>query len=269
MLKITDILPELLNIKTATKIHCATGSTDKLKPLYLFSKGLYKDWQEEQNNKNFEREYILSLIYMKEYHWLFAGIYKSLSVKEHKNGAFKYKTELLPIKTDIIGKLIVYFEKDFRNSYLLLENNIDSLFIHEIRSDKYYTDPFPGYENVNISFDTLNTIIEIQEPTWYSSLSNVKGVYIITDKTNGKHYIGSAYGDYSFWQRWKEYATSGHGGNTILKRLISDNGIEYASNFQFSIIEIRSMTEDNDTIIARETFWKNVYLTKIYGYNDN
>ena len=73
--------------------------------------------------------------------------------------------------------------------------------------------PFPGYENVLIDFNLLKTIVEKEEPSWKSALSSVKGVYIITDKSNGKIYIGSAYGIDSFWSRWSLYAKNGHGSS--------------------------------------------------------
>lgn len=60
-----------------------------------------------------------------------------------------------------------------------------------------------------------------------------------------------------------------HGYSKSLKQIIKENGEDYVNNFQFSILEIRSMTTDKDEIIQRETFWKNVFLTKEHGYNEN
>ena len=115
----------------------------------------------------------------------------------------------------------------------------------------------------------MKTIIEREEPSWKTALSSVKGVYIITDKSNGKIYVGSAYGESSFWSRWSLYARNGHGGNKELKRIIREKGLKYASNFQFSILEVRSNITDDEEIIKREAYWKNVLKSREFGYNEN
>ena len=60
-------LHELLGIKEETfsnyKVHFATGSNDKKAPYNAFLIDQFKEWQECQTNKNFGRDYILSLIY--------------------------------------------------------------------------------------------------------------------------------------------------------------------------------------------------------------
>ncbi|MEI2420593.1 GIY-YIG nuclease family protein, partial [Arthrospira platensis SPKY2] len=66
-------------------------------------------------------------------------------------------------------------------------------------------------------------MIKEQEKTWKTALSSVKGVYVITDTSNGKLYIGSAYSVESIWHRWSEYTKNGHGGNKQLKALIEQN----------------------------------------------
>ena len=94
---------------------------------------------------------------------------------------------------------------------------------------------------------------------------------MIVDKFNGKKYVGSAYGDSGIWSRWCTYINTGHGYNDELVMLIEKNGIDYARKyFQFAILELRSMKTDDDTIINRESFWKEVLLTRgIFGYNKN
>ena len=81
--------------------------------------------------------------------------------------------------------------------------------------------------------------------------------------------MGSAYGQDAFWSRWSTYAKNGHGNNKQLKSLIEKNGIEYAHNFQFSILEIRSTITSDEEIIKREAHWKNKLITHKFGYNVN
>jgi len=271
--EICKIIPFLEKKAGQIKIHCAIGRVNKLEALIQFSKKKFKEWQEDQNNKNFERDYILSIIYMAKNEWLFGGIYKSVNVNQVKSGKRKgkylYETKLLDVGKDLIGKLVVSFEKDFRASYLLMEKYLDKLTVCEIRRQEYKFDPFPGYTNVNLQFDLLKEIIENNETSWETALSNVKGIYLISDKVTGKLYIGSAYGNDAFWQRWAEYTKNGHGNNKLLKETISKNGKEYASNFTFSILEIFGINTMDDEIRDKESFWKERLLTRKFGYNEN
>jgi len=274
---ISQLIPFLNENKENVKIHCAIGNTEKgyskLEAFFAFSKGQFKEWQEGQAKKNFEKNYILSLIYINKNEWLFAGIYQSLDVKEvpKENGkiTYKYKTKLLENGKEFIGKLVVSFEKDFRASYLLLKNHINDLLLCEIKKTEYRFDLFPGFSNVHIAFDLLKEIINNNESSWQSALSNVKGIYLISDKSNGKLYVGSAYGENAFWQRWSAYMENGHGGNKKLKAIIAKNGIKYCENFTFSILEICNMNTMDEEIIKKEAFWKERLLTREYGYNDN
>jgi len=270
---ISQLIPFLNENKKNIKIHCATGNKTKLDAFFAFSKGEFKEWQDVQTQKNFEKNYILSLIYINKNEWLFAGIYQSFDVKEFLNDKglvrYRYKTKLLENGKEFIGKLVVNFEKDFRASYILMEKYIDKLYLCEIKKTEYKFEPFLGFSNVNINFDLLKEIINNNESSWQTALSNVKGIYLISDKSNGKLYVGSAYGENAFWQRWSAYMENGHGGNKKLKALIAKNGIKYCENFMFSILEICNMNTIDDEIIKKESFWKERLLTREYGYNDN
>ena len=83
-------------------------------------------------------------------------------------------------------------------------------------------------------------------------------------------YVGSAYGDEGIWARWSCYFRTGHGYNDELTKLTKSNGIGYArKNFQFSLLEFRSMKTDNKVILDRESYWKQVLRTNEFGYNKN
>lgn len=266
-MKLFDIFPEIENNLRLYKVHFAIGPVDN-DPLHAFFNNKFQDWQEYQTKLNFERDYIISLIYLKADEWLFAGIYKSIS-SQWKQNHYEYETELVDYKKDLIGRLVVKFEKTFRASYLLLENHIENMFVSEIRKERISIKPFPGYENVSLDFNTLKTIVDKEEVTWKTALQNIKGVYLISDKITGKLYVGSAYGVNAFWSRWKQYCHTGHGGNIEIKNVIKELGESYASNFQFSILEIRTSTTNDNEIIERENYWKKALLTREFGYNKN
>lgn len=73
---------------------------------------------------------------------------------------------------------------------------------------------------------------------------------MVTDKSNGKKYIGAAYGASGIWSRWDSYMhTGGHGWNDELVNLINKEGPEYASrNFILSLLEYRPMKTDDKVL---------------------
>lgn len=267
MLGFIQIFPEITTELNKYKVHLATGKKEN-NPIYAFYRDEFKEWQEWQSQKNFEREYILSFIYYAPDQWLYAGIYRSISC-QYLEDHYQYETELLDIGFDLVGRLIIGFKKDFRASYILLEKHYQNFHVSEILKERIAVEKFHGYENVNISFDHLKTIISNGESTWKTALNSVKGVYLITDTENGKQYVGSAYGEDAFWSRWEQYITNGHGGNVELRQLLEEKGETYVKNFQFSILEVRAFITSDEEIIERENHWKNVLLTREFGYNKN
>ncbi|WP_270657263.1 GIY-YIG nuclease family protein [Eubacterium callanderi] len=119
----------------------------------------------------------------------------------------------------------------------------------------------------------MQHIINSDKPSWKQALSNVKGVYVVTDTNNGSLYIGSASGNVDgIWQRWSGYADSGNliGGNKEFAEIMKNKGEDYLiNNFQYSILEIFDTKTKIETIIERENYWKNVLDTKKHGMNHN
>jgi hypothetical protein len=268
MITIQDIIPELESMKNSVKIHLAFQPSNKYEPLYAFINGTFKSWQEDQSKKNFEKQYILALIYYNPNEWLFAGIYESLSVKQVEK-RFKYETRLLDIKSDLEGRLVIYFPKTFRASYIHYSKFYTNLGVSEILKNRITIEPFPGYENVIVDYNYLKSVYDNNDKSWNTALRSVFGVYLIVDKLSGKNYIGSAYGNDSIWSRWNNYIKDGHGGNKMLRELIQKEGRDYMKYFQFSILEIFSKVTSKDEIIKREVHWKKKLLSREFGYNDN
>lgn len=278
-------LCELLQIKKEEfsdyKVHFATGSTDKKRPYNAFLIEEFQDWQERQTEKNWSREYILSLIYYEKDIWMFGGIYKVLPILpvpiKNDQGwtGWKYETELTDKAYEYIGRAFFRFKKEFRASYPTLElvpkkgNPIAKMSLSHILEKRVALTDFLGFDSVNIDYKTLKYIVSDNILSWKSALSNVKGIYLIVDTYTGKQYVGSAYGDECIWQRWSNYAKDGHGGNVELKELLKTNGADYKYNFKYSILEVCNMNLGNEYIISRESHWKEVLLTRQFGLNLN
>ena len=130
---------------------------------------------------------------------------------------------------------------------------------------------FPGYGNVLIDHKTLQSIAKMEAPEWKKALSNVKGVYCITDKSTGQIYIGSASGNSEgIWQRWASYAAVNNltGGNKTFEELKRRGDGYIIDNFIYSILEVFDMRTNRDYIVRREEHWKRVFQSVKFGMNN-
>lgn len=175
-----------------------------------------------------------------------------------------YEFETLPEYEKFCGRLIIRYKNKSQNMVRLAESVIYDCLVEQILPDKFDNDLFPGYENIDLSWSDLSRVID--KETWKAALSNQKGVYLITDTSNGKMYVGSAYGENMLLGRWKSYVSNFHGGNVELKSL--DNK-HIKANFRYSVLDIFKATTDDKTILNREAWWKNVLRTREFGYNSN
>jgi hypothetical protein len=170
---------------------------------------------------------------------------------------------------DLTGKLIVSFERSGMQSYLNAENLNSEMRVLELMPKKMTVRKFVGYNKVIISKKELELIIDQSIESWKGALSNVSGIYLITDTKTGKLYEGSATGEGGIWSRWSEYSKNGHGGNKELIKILKDEGAEYSDNFQYSVLEIADTHSNDKDVLKREIYWKNVLCSRDFGYNAN
>lgn len=175
-----------------------------------------------------------------------------------------YEYEILPEYEKYFGRMIIKFKNKSQTMIRLANGVINDCEIVQILPDTFDNDIFPGYDKVNISWQELSRVID--KETWKTALKNQKGVYLITDCSNGKMYVGSAYGEHMILGRWKSYIETGNGGNVELKKLDFD---DIKKSFKFSILDIFKSTIDDQIIIEREKWWKEVLNTQKFGYNKN
>jgi hypothetical protein len=253
------------------KVHFACWN-GRDQPLDIYLAGEFEEWQRRQRRRNFKRKYVVSLIdAMEKDRWLFAGVHEVFGClpPQEAGDCFYYSTQELEAFKEFSGRLVVGFERRFRHSYPRLEIVADELRIAELKAERVAVSAFPGFNSVRISHRVLRSIVKAELVSWKSILSNVKGVYCITDRSNGKIYVGSATGEDMIWQRWSAYALTGHGGNKQLREVLDANGPDYARNYQYSILEIADSHAGDKDILARESHWKEVLCTRKFGYNSN
>lgn len=267
-IQLADIWPILR--PEAYKLHFAKWNGDS-QPLevWLRDKAEWKGWQAARPARNvFNRPLIFAL--MRFYHepgaWLFGGVYRVLARHDDR-----YEVELTGEGDVFVGRLKLLSPYRERATRVNFENHYSGLEVAEILREPYSGRSFPGFEEIDISFEELEALVRADRPDWRAALSSVKGIYLISDSVTGKRYVGLAYGDQGVWSRWCEYAASGHGGNIELRNLVSEPSLDYCCKaFRFALLEARPAPTPDDAIMAREAFWKRVLLTRgEHGLNRN
>ena len=237
-------------------------------------------WKTKHPNNNLNHaDYLLAFAQYYRYgpeYFIFGGLYKIKKIEPEVYDEVGYELTLMEDYKEYRKRLIVKLKKPIgRDLYNRLYKNIQDTLEPEVYEIAPNTKlgHFPGYQNVTLSHPQMQQIISRNEPSWKQALMNVKGVYVITDLSNGKLYIGSASGNTDgIWQRWSDYANIENltGGNKLLNEIKLDKGKDYIiNNFQYSILEIFDTKTKVDTIINRENYWKNVFCTRKHGMNFN
>ena len=244
------------------KVHFArwNGSHQPL-DVWVRCRDEWVGWQEYRPaNNDFNRPKIFSL--MSFYHepdtWLFGGVYK---VKERQPE--RYVVELTKELAPFIGRLKVSSRYRERQTRPKLEGVLGQMYVKEVLAQPYAGRHFPGFEDIDVSFEELEALVAQGRADWQSPLSSVTGVYLITDTKVNKRYVGSAWGEGGVWSRWRGYVQSGHGGNAALVPLVQAGTLDYCrKNFRFTLLEHRPGAVGKDVIEAREGHWKRILFTR-------
>jgi hypothetical protein len=138
--------------------------------------------------------------------------------------------------------------------------------------------PFPGFDRVLLTHHELGEMIsDPRYGDWRVALSQVQGIYLITDSSTGKHYVGKADGVERILQRWTSYARDGHGGNLALRDLAfssaSSDGAklktDHARHFLYSILRVFGPSTSSSEVDAAESHYKDALMTREFGLNRN
>lgn len=138
--------------------------------------------------------------------------------------------------------------------------------------------PFPGFDNVLLSYHKLCEMVgDSRYADWQAALSEVQGIYLITDSTNGKQYVGKADGAERILGRWTAYARDGHGGNVALRQLAYDSAVgeairtgkDHARHFVFSLLRVFGPSTPSSEVDSAESHYKDALMTRKFGLNRN
>ncbi len=269
MIKLNDIL-QLDNL-TNVKIRFNLMFRQNWNPIENFNNGDISAMLEGQYwNYNRRGSYTVGqitvgLVKIKpdEDFWLLFHIGKVTKDLNIRNGV-GYRYKKLTNYEKYFGRLIVKYHNTNQNMIRKAKSVINKCEVARILPHIYNNDIFPGYDKVNISWRELSRVI--RKDNWKTALQNQKGVYLLTDISNGKKYVGSAYGKKMILGRWGAYVRTGHGGNVELRKLPFKH---IKKNFRYSILDIYKSTTDDQIIIERESWWKDVLQSRQFGYNKN
>lgn len=137
--------------------------------------------------------------------------------------------------------------------------------------------PFPGFDRVLLRFHELQEMTTDHRYTdWRAALSEVQGIYLITDSSTGRQYVGKADGGERILGRWMQCARDGHGGNVALRELAAAAsehsgplGTDHARHFVFSILRVFGPSTSSSEVDAAESHYKNALMTREFGLNRN
>lgn len=280
-MKLSDILQ--LKGFTNNRIKVVRHTTDRNEIRNIIEAGHFELYQSYQKTNVFkDTEYIIVFRALEGRKALLQGVYKVNKVQ---------KVSKLP---DVLNPIIIlenwgagpFYFYDLIRDYSLSEleerlvidwgSSTVSWCQKKLDKDvieilpKGFAKTFLGYENVILMFDELEKIVKNPDVNrqWKMMLSNVYGVYLILDTTNGQQYVGSAYGKDGIWGRWSDYVHTKHGGNKILIDLLTNDPVRY-KKFQFSILNVLPNSSLREKVIQLEQITKAKLGTRAFGLNSN
>jgi hypothetical protein len=154
------------------------------------------------------------------------------------------------------GKLILDWPPPERSWTRWADRN--EFRVKAILKDSILDQGMPGWDGLVLSWAELHKI----PIHWVSVLEQWRGIYLIHDVSDGKNYVGSAYGHQNIYGRWINYKDTGDGGNKLLRE-------RKPENFRFSILQRVSPDMDVKDVVLVESSWKDRLHTREFGLNLN
>lgn len=182
---------------------------------------------------------------------------KGFTTDERRSSVLWFDLALTDFYAQWKGKLVVGWPTPERSWWRRAHrNNFPVLAIFE---DSALVARMPEWNEMSLSWEELRVL----PVRWKAALEQWRGIYYIFDSSDGKGYVGSAYGAENLLGRWLNYAASGHGGNHLLRQ-------RDPQHFRFTILERVSPDMDAEEVIRLESTWKERLHTRVpFGLNDN
>lgn len=155
---------------------------------------------------------------------------------------------------DLIGRLVI--AATLTQTYVRKAENLDAPVVALLETGMADAPP-PPWRDIVLSAAVLRAL----PAAWAAMLAQWRGIYLITDVSDGARYVGSAYGnDINLLGRWQAHV-AGQVGVTAQLRLRDP------VNFRFSILERVSPDMPAAEVIALEHTWMTRLHTRTHGLN--
>jgi hypothetical protein len=165
---------------------------------------------------------------------------------------------LVDFYADWKGRLVITWPRPDRNWFRWASSPKSEMPICAIAEESALDAEMDSWDELTLTWSELNTL----PARWRTIISQWRGIYFIFDRSDGKGYVGSAYGAENIMGRWLNYATSGHGGNKLRKQ-------RNRENFVFSVLQRLSPDTAADDVIRLENAWKKRLHSREFGLNEN
>ncbi len=253
---------------------------------YLYKRGMLDFYQSIQSKDVFGNcEYLISFLGYEQSKAIYIGAYKVIAkstfnkslvnvppdypyMEVFEQPLFHYEFEKIDLLNDLVDRLVIDWGSSTRAWFQWLKKDNPKRVVEILPAG--YVKEFPGFEDVILTFDELQTIVNSPDPNriWHTMLSSVAGVYLITDMTNGSQYVGSASGKLGIMGRWRSYAETRHGGNIRLMALLQVEPERY-KNFQYSILRTLPKSLTQTEVVGFEQKYKQKLGSRAFGLNGN
>lgn len=265
LLKDAAIPPE----QTRLARHKGNGTNGRTAfDLWKAKNGMFDRYQSIQSTERFDvGQWVASFVVGKIGETIFVGLYKVLAVGPMDHSDAKdplsdhsvaechlYTLERQEALSELEGRLIVDWGPGAL-SWVQRADRQDKQIVELRRTE--IDPPYLGHDLFKYQVRRLEEVPD----NWRTTLTSVRGVYLLVCMDGGKQYVGSATGADGFWGRWSAYI-DGDGGNEGMRLLV---GVDY----QVSILEVAASTAKPEDIVKLEQKWKEKLLSKQYGLNRN
>lgn len=232
------------------------------------------------------RAFVASFVGLGDGTLVLAGVYRNLGVRERAMSeimADKVVAELVADfgvtyetggmapatwlwfdlqRTELLGEYVgrLRIAPRLTQAYVRLAENFPGEIVAVERASLLDAAP-PDWRDMTLSASELRVSDKPVLPeSWAVLLRGWRGIYLIVDESDGKRYVGAAYGKENLLGRWRAHIAGEHG---VTKEL----GTRKTDGFRFSILEVLRHDEAAEEVIRREQSWMNRLHTRQFGLN--
>ncbi|MEO8925887.1 MAG: GIY-YIG nuclease family protein [Caulobacteraceae bacterium] len=166
-----------------------------------------------------------------------------------------YRLILLPALGRYRGCLRIEWGKGYR-AWIQRGDRVPKPIVELRRA--FSEDAFPGFAALILDLSQ----VEMIPASWMTALSATRGIYLLTCPKTREQYVGMASGSGGFLSRWRQYWSTGHGGNVGLKS-------RDPSDYRVSILETVGSNATEADLMTLEARWKDKLQSREMGLNRN